>query len=213
MRTDDGFEVYVGETTNKRDRLVWEIILAGLVPSLLVVVVAVGLVWFGVSHGLAPLRKLRNELTQRSPNDLHAVDESHAPSEVRPAIIALNRLFQRIRETSESQRRFLADAAHQLRTPLAGLQMQLELTLRESNPESLRAALGKMRDAVLRTGKVTNRLLALARAEQASPDPRHFARVDLLRDGGARRRAVDRTGDRARHRPRLRARAREHPRR
>ncbi len=62
MRTDDGFEVYVGETTNKRDRLVWEIILAGLVPSLLVVVVAVGLVWFGVSHGLAPLRKLRNEL-------------------------------------------------------------------------------------------------------------------------------------------------------
>ena len=179
MRTNDGFEVYVGETTNKRDRLVWEIILAGLVPSLLVVVVAVGLVWFGVSHGLAPLRKLRNELTQRSPNDLHAVDESHAPSEVRPAIIALNRLFQRIRETSESQRRFLADAAHQLRTPLAGLQMQLELALREPNPESLRAALGKMRDAVLRTGKVTNRLLALARAEQASPDPARFASVDL----------------------------------
>ncbi|MDQ2916620.1 MAG: sensor histidine kinase [Pseudomonadota bacterium] len=174
-----GFEVYVAETTNKRDRLVWEIILAALVPSLLVVVAAVGLVWFGVSHGLAPLRKLRNELQQRSPNDLYAVDESHAPSEVRPAIVALNRLFQRIRETSESQRRFLADAAHQLRTPLAGLQMQLELALRETNSESLRATLGKMRDAVLRTGKVTNRLLALARAEQASLDPQHFANVDL----------------------------------
>jgi two-component system, OmpR family, sensor histidine kinase TctE len=179
MLTDGGFEVYVAETTNKRDRLVWEIILTGLLPSLLVVVVAVGLVWFGVSHGLSPLRRLRNELQQRSPNDLHAVDESHAPSEVRPAIIALNRLFQRIRETSESQRRFLADAAHQLRTPLAGLQMQLELELRESNPESLRSTLVKMRDAVLRTGKVTNRLLALARAEQANPDGQHFARVDL----------------------------------
>lgn len=179
MLTDAGFEVYVAETTNKRDRLVWEIILAALVPSLLVVVAAVGLVWFGVSHGLAPLRKLRNELQQRSPNDLYAVDESHAPSEVRPAIVALNRLFQRIRETSESQRRFLADAAHQLRTPLAGLQMQLELALRETSSESLRATLGKMRDAVLRTGKVTNRLLALARAEQASLDPQHFANVDL----------------------------------
>lgn len=179
MLTDSRFEVYVAETTNKRDRLVWEIILTGLVPSLLVVVVAVGLVWFGVSHGLAPLRRLKSELSQRSPNDLYAVDESHAPAEVRPAIIALNRLFQRIRETSESQRRFLADAAHQLRTPLAGLQMQLELELRESKSESLRATLAKMRDAVLRTGKVTNRLLALARAEQVMPQGQHFAPVDL----------------------------------
>ena len=179
MMTDDGFEVYVAETTNKRDRLVWEVILTGLVPSLLVIVAAVGLVWFGVSHGLSPLRKLRNELSQRSPNDLRAVDVSRAPAEVRPAIIALNRLFQRIRETSESQRRFLADAAHQLRTPLAGLQMQLELELRASQSESLRATLAKMRDAVLRTGRLTNRLLALARAEQALPDMRQFGMIDL----------------------------------
>jgi two-component system sensor histidine kinase TctE len=169
MRTDPGFDVFVAETTNKRDRLVWEIILTGLVPSLVVVVVAVALVWFGVSHGLSPLRRLRNELVQRSPNDLRAVDESQAPAEVRPAIVALNRLFLRIRETSESQKRFLADAAHQLRTPLAGLQMQLELELRASSSPSLRGTLGKMRDAVLRTGNLTNRLLALARAEQAAP--------------------------------------------
>lgn len=177
--TAEGFEVYVAETTNKRDRLVWEVILAGLVPSMLIVVAAVAVVWLGVSHGLAPLRKLRNELLQRSPNDLRPVDESHAPSEVRPAIVALNRLLQRVQETSESQRRFLADAAHQLRTPLAGLQMQLELELRESNSASLHATLGKMRDAVLRTGKVTNRLLALARAEQTNPDGRDLQRVDL----------------------------------
>jgi two-component system sensor histidine kinase TctE len=179
MRTDAGFEVYVAETTNKRDRLVWEIILTSVVPLLLVVVVAVALVWFGVSHGLAPLRKLRSELSQRSPNDLRAVDESHAPAEVRPAIVALNRLFQRIRETSESQRRFLADAAHQLRTPLAGLQMQLELGLRESPSGADRATLAKMRDAVLRTGTLTNRLLALARAEQAVQDRHESAAVDL----------------------------------
>ena len=178
MLTDGGFEVYVAETTNKRDRLVWEVILTGLVPSLLVMVVAVGLVWFGVSHGLSPLHRLRDELAQRSPNDLRAVDPSHAPAEVRPAIDALNRLLRRIRETSESQRRFLADAAHQLRTPLAGLQMQLELELRASTSTSLRATLAKMRDAVLRTGNVTNRLLALARAEQAAP-AMHDTAVDL----------------------------------
>jgi two-component system sensor histidine kinase TctE len=179
MLTDGGFEVYVAETTNKRDRLVWEVILTGLVPSLLVVVVAVALVWFGVSHGLSPLRRLHDELAQRSPNDLRGVDLSHAPAEVRPAIVALNRLFLRIRETSESQRRFLADAAHQLRTPLAGLQMQLELELRASPSSSLRATLAKMRDAVLRTGNVTNRLLALARAEQAAPMARDDAQIDL----------------------------------
>jgi len=179
LLTVDGFEVYVAETTNKRDRLVWEVILAGLVPSLLVVVIAVAAVWLGVNHALAPLRKLRSELQQRSPNDLRPVDESQAPSEVRPAIIALNRLLQRIHETGESQRRFLADAAHQLRTPLAGLQMQLELELRELNSRSLHATLVKMRDAVLRTGKVTNRLLALARAEQANPDRSELSSVDL----------------------------------
>jgi len=179
MRTDDGFEVYVAETTNKRDRLVWEVILTGLVPAALVIATAVVLVWFGVSHGLSPLNKLRHDLLQRSPNDLRAVDIAQAPSEVRPAIVALNRLFQRIRETSDSQRRFLADAAHQLRTPLAGLQMQLELELRASQSESLRATLAKMRDAVLRTGRLTNRLLALARAEQTLPDARQFAVIDL----------------------------------
>jgi two-component system sensor histidine kinase TctE len=179
MVTDAGFEVYVAETTNKRDRLVWEVILAGLVPSLLVVVVAVALVWFGVSHGLSPLRRLHDELAQRSPNDLRDVDLSHAPAEVRPAIVALNRLLLRIRETSEAQRRFLADAAHQLRTPLAGLQMQLELELRASTSPSLRATLAKMRDAVLRTGNFTNRLLALARAEQSAPAARHDSPIDL----------------------------------
>ena len=179
MKTDGGFEIYIAETTNKRDRLVWEVILTGLVPTLLVIAAAVVLVWFGVSHGLSPLHRLRDELSQRSPNDLRAVDVAQAPSEVRPAIVALNRLFRRIRETSDSQRRFLADAAHQLRTPLAGLQMQLELELRASQSTSLRATLTKMRDAVLRTGRLTNGLLALARAEQALPDARPFATIDL----------------------------------
>ena len=166
LLTDNGFEIYVAETTNKRDRLVWEVILTGLVPSLLVMLVAVALVWLGVSHGLSPLRRLHDELAERSPNDLRAIDLSRAPAEVRPAIVALNRLLQRIHETSESQRRCLADAAHQIRTPLAGLQMQLELELRASPAPSLGATLSKMRNAVLRTGNVTNRLLALARAEQ-----------------------------------------------
>ncbi|HSQ80114.1 MAG TPA: sensor histidine kinase N-terminal domain-containing protein [Casimicrobiaceae bacterium] len=179
LLTDAGVQIFVAETTRKRDRLAIEIILMQLIPTLLVVTVAFVLVWLGVSHGLAPLRRLGNELQQRSPSDLQPFEESQVPTEVRPAVAALNRLFQRIRETSESQRRFLADAAHQLRTPLAGLQMQLELELREPMSERLGTALGKMRDAVLRTGRVTNRLLALARAEQLSQDPQRFASIDL----------------------------------
>ena len=179
LLTDDGVQIFVAETTRKRDRLALEIILMQLIPTLLVVVVAFVLVWLGVSHGLAPLRRLGNELQQRSPSDLQPFEEAQVPTEVRPAIVALNRLFQRIRETSESQRRFLADAAHQLRTPVAGLQMQLELELREPMSDGLRVALGKMRDAVLRTGRVTNRLLALARAEQLSQDPQRLAPIDL----------------------------------
>lgn len=179
LLTDAGVQIFVAETTKKRDRLAIEIILMQLIPTLLVVAVAFVLVWLGVSHGLGPLRRLGNELQQRSPSDLQPFEETQVPTEVRPAVVALNRLFQRIRETSESQRRFLADAAHQLRTPLAGLQMQLELELREPMSERLRIALGKMRDAVLRTGRVTNRLLALARAEQLSQDPQRFAPIDL----------------------------------
>ncbi|MGE5087887.1 MAG: sensor histidine kinase [Candidatus Levyibacteriota bacterium] len=179
LLTDAGIQIFVAETTRKRDRLAIEIILMQLIPTLLVVAVAFVLVWIGVSHGLAPLRRLGNELQQRSPSDLEPFEESVVPTEVRPAVVALNRLFHRIRETSESQRRFLADAAHQLRTPLAGLQMQLELELREPMSERLRIALGKMRDAVLRTGRVTNRLLALARAEQLNQDSQRLAPVDL----------------------------------
>ena len=95
MLTDAGFEVYVAETTNKRDRLVWEVILTSLVPSLAVVVVAVALVWFGVSHGLSPLRRLHDELAQRSPNDLRAVDVSQAPA-ARDAAIDLQELVERV---------------------------------------------------------------------------------------------------------------------
>ena len=111
--TSEGFEVYVAETrTSVIDCLGSHP--GRTVPSLMVSVVAVALVRLGVSHGLAPLRKPQRAstaFTQR-PSTRR---QSYAPSEVRPAIIALNRLPQRIHETSQSQRRFLADAAHQLR--------------------------------------------------------------------------------------------------
>ena len=129
-RAANGYSVQVGETLNKRDRLVREILLAELVPTLLIAAATIGLAWWGVARGLRPLAHVRNELLGRSPRDLRPIPETASPIEISPVVEAFNSLLQQLRESSTMQQRFLANAAHQLRTPLAGLQMHLELMLR-----------------------------------------------------------------------------------
>ena len=129
-RAANGYAVQVGETLNKRDRLVREILLAELVPTLLIAVATIGLAWWGVARGLRPLAHMRNELLGRSPRDLRPIPETASPIEISPVVEAFNDLLQQLQDSSTMQQRFLANAAHQLRTPLAGLQMHLELMLR-----------------------------------------------------------------------------------
>ena len=157
--------VQVAETTNKRNNLARNIVLSSLVPELLITLATLAIVWFGVKRGLAPLETLSAEIRSRSARDLRPIDPGHAPEEARPLVGALNQLFGQVAEASGNQQRFLANAAHQLRTPLAGLQAHTEIALAQSMPEDIRAQLEQVHRATIRTARLANQLLALARAE------------------------------------------------
>jgi two-component system sensor histidine kinase TctE len=157
--------ILVGETTVKRNRLTREILVSSLMPQLLLAAATLIIVWFGVKRGLGPLARLSDEIKERSPRDLHPIDAAGAPEETRPLLEALNGLLKQVAEASGNQQRFLANAAHQLRTPLAGLQAHTELALAQPLPETVRTELDQVRQATIRTARLANQLLALARAE------------------------------------------------
>jgi two-component system sensor histidine kinase TctE len=157
--------VVVAETTVKRNKMAREILLSNVLPETLIAVATVVIVWFGVKRGLAPLARLSEEIKERSPSDLHALDAGRAPEETRPLITALNGLLQELAAASRNQQRFLANAAHQLRTPLAGLRAHTELALSLPMPEACRVQVEHVHEATIRTARLANQLLALARAE------------------------------------------------
>jgi two-component system sensor histidine kinase TctE len=164
--------ILVAETTVKRNRLTRDILFSSLMPQMLLAAATLVIVWFGVKRGLGPLARLSEEIKGRSPRDLHPIDAAAAPEETRPLLTALNGLLEQVAEVSRNQQRFLANAAHQLRTPLAGLQAHTELALTQPLPEAVRAQLDQVHQATIRTARLANQLLALARAEPgARGDP------------------------------------------
>jgi two-component system sensor histidine kinase TctE len=157
--------VLVAETMVKRSGLARDILFQSLFPELLIALATVVIVWFGVKRGLQPLARLSDEIKARSAGDLRPIDAAGAPEEARPLVGALNGLLDEVGEASRKQQRFLAAAAHQLRTPLAGLQAHTELALAQPTSEPIRAQLEQVHRATIRTARLANQLLALARAE------------------------------------------------
>ncbi len=181
-------KVMVAETLVKRHNLMDEILLGMLIPEILLATAAIALVWFGVGHGLAPLNRLRQEIAARSSQDMRPVPESHAPEEVRPMVHELNALLGRLNETLTAQRRLISDAAHQIRTPIAALQAQLDAALREPDPDELRASLQRIHASAGRTAHLTHQLLTLARVEpggQAPAEPQPIDLAELVRNAAA----------------------------
>ncbi|HZN99650.1 MAG TPA: sensor histidine kinase N-terminal domain-containing protein [Burkholderiales bacterium] len=169
--------VLVGETMVKREQLARDLLLQSLFPDFLIALATLIIVWFGVKRGLQPLARLSDEIKARSAGDLRPIDAAGAPAEARPLVSALNDLLEEVSAASQKEQRFLADAAHQLRTPLAGLQAHTELALAQPMPEACRAQLEQVHRATIRTARLANQLLALARAE---PGARSVsAKVDL----------------------------------
>ncbi len=171
--------IYVAETTVKRTRLRFEILTASTVTTLMLVVAGMAVAGFGVRRGLEPLERIRRAIVARSERDLGPVDAREVPLEVRPLVDGLNDLLGRLEQSAGAQRRFIANAAHQLRTPLAGLLAQVEAAEQSADAASLRHAMNQIRVTAGRTARLANQLLALARAEPGAARQGEFRRIDL----------------------------------
>ena len=158
--------VQVAETREKRKVLATEIIKGVMLPQFVTLPLAVLLVWMALVRGIKPLSQLEERIRARKPDDLSPLDEKTVPLEVAPLVSSVNDLLTRLKESIATQKRFLADAAHQLKTPLAGLRMQADLALREgSSEEDLKHSLKQIGRSSVRATHTVNQLLALARAE------------------------------------------------
>jgi two-component system, OmpR family, sensor histidine kinase TctE len=166
--------VMVGETLIKRTEMANEIILSMLLPQLIIVLLVSALLFFGIRRGLQPLDKLKTDLSLRNINDLSPVDNTKAPIELQPLLNAFNDLLARVGGTIAKQHRFIADAAHQLKTPLAGLKTQAELALREKEPGKITHAVNQINLASGNLSHLVNQLLSLTKAE---PDGATFIEV------------------------------------
>jgi len=171
--------VQVAETLNKRARLTWEMVANVVLPQLLLIVMATLVVWFGVSRGLAPLQRLRRAVADRSHLDLSPIDTHDVPGEVRPLVDDVNELMGRLGRTFDFQNRFVADAAHQLKTPVSGLKAQIELALRESDLQRVRHSLAQLYISADRLSRLVRQLLSLARNEPGALDSMQLVPLDL----------------------------------
>ena len=160
--------VQVAETRSKRSVLATEIIKGVMLPQFAILPLAVLLVWLALARGLKPLSELEQRIRARRPEDLSPLDVRTVPLEVTPLVASVNGLLARLHESVATQKRFLADAAHQLKTPLAGLRMQADLAQREgTSTDELKLSLQQIGRASKRATHTVNQLLALARAEVA----------------------------------------------
>ena len=161
------FLVQVAETVSGRELLTREILTGAAARQLLLIAAAGLITWFGIGRAFKPLNRLQQAIRRRSPSDLRPLRQD-VPKEVRHLVEAINQLMDRLKVNIETMQRFIADASHQLRTPLAALQTQTEAALRDRDPDSLRRALLRLNASTRRTSRLANQLLAIA---QVSPEP------------------------------------------
>ena len=173
--------VQVAETVGKRKTLVREILGGILLFQGLMILLTVGVVWGSVRHGLSPLWRLRDEIVGRSPEDLTRIGMADAPEELAPLVDAINRMMFRLSRVWEVQRRFLADASHQLKTPLTMFRAQAEIALRQESLEAMRDSLEELHRNTQSTGRLVSQMLILARSEQGTEQALSLRLLDLAR--------------------------------
>jgi two-component system sensor histidine kinase TctE len=170
--------IAVSETIHGRKHLADGILVSILVPEILLALVSIAAIVLGVQRGLSPVQHLRDEILSRSPTDLRPIKESPAPTELAPIIHGINELLADLATAFASHRRFIADAAHQLRTPLAALSSQIEVGL-EAPPADVKGLLRQLLATTQRTTHLANQLLSLARLEHTEQSRYEIATVEL----------------------------------
>ena len=171
--------VQVAEKTSLRTNFARQLMLRMMVPQGILVILAALAVWLGVGLGLRALTSVRTEIENRSHVDLSPIRETNTPYEVRPLVRAMNDLLSRLSAALAAQQRFIADAAHQLRTPVAALKTQAELAVRQVRDGEAQATLQQLHTAADHAARLVNQLLTLARAEPGSHRSVMRERVNL----------------------------------
>ncbi len=171
--------VRVGETLNRRNALAREILLSVILPQALLLAVAGIVVWVGIAHGLAPLERVRRRVAARSHREWSPVAEDDVPGEVRPLLQAIDELVARLDHALTLQSRFISDAAHQLKTPVAALKANVELAMREGDARRAAQALAAANAGLDRVSRLISQLLSLARNEPEAAASIALAPVDL----------------------------------
>lgn len=173
--------ISTAETVRKRQALARELLVSTVPIELLLIGLAMALVWFGINRGLRVLDPLAHELRTRDAADLSPLHTTDAPIEVRPLVATIDALLSRLDRMLRQQQRFIADAAHQLRTPLAGLRLQAERALADPSPDTVREALAHVERLSAGTARAAGQLLALARAQAPDEALGAAVPVDLTR--------------------------------
>lgn len=173
--------VQVARSSANREELAQRILVDMLLPMSSLVLLMTVIVWLGIRAGLSPLARLRQQVEGRAPTDLTPLQLSSAPRELWSLATAINTLLAAVQNTVATQKRFIGDAAHQLRTPLAGLKSQTEIALQSTTDPALRARLQRVHDSATRSAHLVNQLLTLARAEPESVMAQDRQRFDLHR--------------------------------
>ena len=180
-----GIRVLVGDNIEHRERLVRELIWGLAGPGIVVLGVLSALIWIAIREGLSPLRRLARVLKRRDANELEPIDIGRTPSEIRPVVDALNGLFKRVVVAREHERSVTAFAAHELRTPLAGLRTQVQVALAAADAPTRDNALRNALISVDKTTRLARQLLALAQVDAADKQaPQEWI------DAGARLRTI-----------------------
>jgi two-component system OmpR family sensor kinase len=170
--------VQIAQPVHVRERVAAKTALRTVLPlALILPLLALG-VYIEVRRGLQPLARLTAEVSRRTPTALEPIAQKRAPEEVRPLVHSLNALLERLKRALESQRAFIADAAHELRSPLTAVLLQAQLAERARGDDERAAAFLRLREGLVRSTHVIEQLLALARAEPESAETRRDA-LDL----------------------------------
>jgi two-component system sensor histidine kinase TctE len=160
--------IQVAETLQSRKQLSQSILVTIILPQLLMAILGASAVWFGISVGLQPLKQLQLAISARSSGDLSTIDDTISPEETYPLVKAINRLLDILREDAKTKQRFLANASHQLRTPLAGLKTYSSLGIKTQTLDEMRNMMEQIDKGLDRTSHLISQLLALARNDSAT---------------------------------------------